>query len=110
MYAGRMGYGAHLPTSLGDSAVYNLAEVPESGYGPYLGNFFDDLSRIAKQVGMASDELSKVSAGKAKIATFPPDQATIMIPVGGTPVAYAVPLIPLAIGAGLLLWYVARRR
>lgn len=110
MYAGRMGYGAHLPTSLGESPVYNLAGVSESGYGPYLGNIFDDISKIAGQVGIVSKELSSVSAGKAKIATVPTDTATLTIPMAGTPVAASIPLWAIGLGAAGLLYLAFGRR
>lgn len=118
MYAGRM-YGGGMPL-LGESPIYNLAaidwqsgglgEVSESGYGPYLGNIFDDIAKIAGQVGMASGELAKVASGESKIGTFPPNQATLMLPIGGSPVATAIPLLPLAIGAGVLVWMALRKR
>lgn len=109
MYAGRMGYGAHLPTSLGEGNVYNLAGVSEAGYGPYLGDFFDDLSKAAEQVGAISKELQQVAQGERKVATFPPDQATVVVPVGGKPVALAIPLVPLVAGAAFLAYLALRR-
>lgn len=112
MYAGRMGWGAAFPTALGESPVYGLAEVSAAGYGPYLGegNFFDKLADIASKVGIVSEELSTVASGKAKIATIPTDRATITFPMAGTPIAASIPLLPLAIGAGVLLYFGLRRR
>lgn len=130
MYAGRVGYGGGLPYSLGESqvynlaevspsgygpylgesVVYNLAEVAPSGYGPYLGDIFDDISRMAQEAGIVSGEVAKVVRGEAKIATVPTDRATITVPIPGKPVAASIPLLPLAIGAGLLLFLAFRRR
>jgi hypothetical protein len=119
MYSGRFGYGAHLPTSLGESPVFNLAgweeryeegfgEVTESGYGPYLGNIFDDLSKVAQKVGVVSDKLSEVASGKTSIATIPRNQATITFPAGA--VSTSIPLWPLLIGAGALLYFGLRKK
>jgi hypothetical protein len=117
MYTGRM-MGGQLPIfGLGESPIYNLAgsdealgEVSESGYGPYLGNIFDDISRVASQVGVASGELAQVASGKKTIGTFRPDQPTLMIPGATGPVAVAIPVVPILIGAGVLLFLVMRRR
>jgi hypothetical protein len=112
MYTGRIGYGAALPYSLGErsNAADNLAGVAPSGHGVYLGNIFDELSKIAKQVGIASDELAKVADGKSKIATVPTDQATITFPVPGSPIATSIPLFPLLIGVGALIYFTTRKR
>ena len=109
MYTGRF-MGGGIPMGLSGSPIYNLGEVSESGYGPYLGNIFDTLSKVASQVGIVSNELSKVSSGQAKIATVPTDRATITFPIPGSPVATSIPLVPLAIGAGLLLFFAMRKR
>ncbi len=102
MYSGRMGYGGNLPYSLGEreASVFN-----KGGYGSYLGNIFDDIAKIAGKVGMVSGELSSVASGEKKIGTFDPTKATLMMPIGGSPVATSIPLVPLAIGAGLLLYF-----
>ncbi len=109
MYTGRM-MGGQIPTGLAGSPIYNLGEVSESGYGPYLGNLFDDIARVAQEVGVASGELAKVAAGQAKIATVPTDRATLTFPVPGSPVATSISLLPLALGAGALLWFAMRKR
>lgn len=112
MYTGRIAYGGKLPYSLGErsNAIYNLAEVPPSGYGPYLGNIFDDLSKIASQVGVVSGELAKVASGEAKIATIPTNKASITIPLPNSQVGVAIPILPLAVGAGLLLYLALRKK
>lgn len=112
MYGGRVGYGSALPYSLGErsNAPFNLAGVAPSGYGPYLGNFFDDLARIAGQVGLVSGELSKVAAGQATVATIPTGQATVTIPIPGSPVSTAIPLWVIGVGAAGLLYVAFRKR
>lgn len=107
MYAGRPGYGGQLPYSLGerDNAVFNLAGVEPSGHGPYLGNFFDDLSKVAGKVGVVSNELSKVASGQATVATIPTGQATLTIPIPGSPISTAIPLWVIGVGAAGLLYF-----
>lgn len=105
MYAGRMGYGGNLPYALGERTPFNAP-----GYTSYLGNIFDDIAKIAGQVGMVSGELSTVASGQKKIGTFDPTKATLMLPIGGSPVATAIPLLPLALGAGALLYFGVRKR
>lgn len=111
MYGGRLDYGGDLPYSLGERsrAVYNLAEVPASGYGPYLGNFWDDLAKAAEKVSTVSGEVSKVVSGQSKVATVPTGYASVTIPVPGQPVGVSVPVVPLMIGAGLLLFLALRK-
>ena len=106
MYAGRMGYGAHLPTSLGDSAVYNLAEVPESGYGPYLGDFFDTLKGIADKVSQAAMAAGAIKSGDARVTVVPTQQGVVKYAEqrGITPTTIA-----LVLGGGALLWFATRR-
>lgn len=112
MYAGRVGYGSGLPSSLGErsNAVYDLAGVAPSGYGPYLGNFFDDLARIAGKVGIVSNELSKVASGDATVATIPTGQASLTIPIPGSPVSTSIPLWVVGAGAAGLLFLAFRRK
>lgn len=112
MYGGRIAYGGKLPTSLGErsTAIYNLAEVPSSGYGPYLGNFFDDLAKIAGKVGTVSGKIAEVTSGESKVAVIPSGYSTITVPIPGQPVGVSIPILPLAIGAGLLLFMVMRKR
>jgi len=103
---GRTGYGSQLPYGLGGAGnVYNLSGVSAAGYGPYLGNLFDDIQKIASKVGLVSGELSDVASGEKKIGTFDPTKATLMLPVGGSPVATSIPLLPLALGAAALLYF-----
>lgn len=111
MYGGRPGYGGSLPYSLGErtNAINNLAGVAPSGHGDYLGGFFEDLSRIAKQVGVASDELSKVASGKATVATIPTGYASVTLPVPGSPVSTAIPLWVIGAGAAVLLYMAFRK-
>lgn len=112
MYAQRPGYGGQLPYSLGErsNAVYDLAGVAPSGYGNYLGDFFDDVSKVAQKVSYVSSELSKVSTGKATVATVPTGYASLTLPMGGSPVSQAIPLWVIGAGAGLLLLLAMRRR
>ncbi len=113
MYGGRAGYGSQLPTSLGErsNAVYDLSGVSPAGYGPYLGNFFDDLARIAGKVGIVSNELSKVASGQATVATIPTGQASLTIPIPGAPISTSIPLWVIGAGAaGLLLLALRKRR
>lgn len=119
MYAGRMGYGASLPYSLGERNIDNLTlgEVSPRGYGPYLGNFFDTIKNfatsvenVATKIGIASGQLSQVASGQANVATIPTNKATITIPTGNSGVGVSVPLVPLAIGAGVLLFLALRKR
>lgn len=113
MYSGRIGYGAALPYSLGErepGVVNNLAEVPASGYGPYLGNFFDDLKKIADKVGIVSSELSKVSSGQATVATIPTGYSSVTLPIGSSGVSTAIPLWVLGAGAAGLLFLAFRPR
>ena len=106
MYSGRIAYGGQLPYSLGErSNAFNTG-----GYGPYLGNIFDDIAKIAGQVGTVSGELSTVASGERKIGTFDPNKASLIIPVGGTPTVTAIPLLPLGIGAAALLYFALRKR
>lgn len=108
-----MGYGAHLPYSLGERApgvIQNLAGVSPAGYGPYLGNIFDDLSKIASKVGLVSGELSKVASGQSTVATIPTGQATLTIPMGNSPFSTAIPLWVLGVGAAGLAYLAFRPR
>jgi hypothetical protein len=112
MYAGRSGYGSGLPYSLGErsNAPFNLGEVSQSGYGPYLGNFFDDLAKIAGKVGLVSNELSKVASGDATIATIPTGQASLTLPIPGSPISTSIPLWVIGAGAAGLLFVAFRRK
>lgn len=112
MYGGRAGYGSQLPYSLGErsNAVFNLAGVPASGYGPYLGNIFDDISKIAGKIGLVSGELSSVASGKSTIATIPTGQASLTIPIPGSPVSQAIPLWLIGVAAGGLVLLAMRKR
>lgn len=112
MYGGRAGYGSQLPYSLGErsTAIFNLAEVPASGYGPYLGNIFDDISKIASKVGLVSGELSNVAAGRSTIATIPTGQASLTLPIPGSPVSASIPLWVIGVGAAGLLFLAMRKR
>jgi hypothetical protein len=106
VYSGRPGYGGQLPYALGErsSAAYNLAGVGPSGHGPYLGDFFDELTKIAHKVGVISGEVGKVARGDATVATIPKGQATITIPMGGG-LSQAVPLWVLGVGAAGLAYF-----
>lgn len=84
---------------------------------PGLGGLFETLQsaaqkvgNVAQQVQYASGELSKVTSGQSSIATVPRDKAYLSIPIPGSPVAQAIPLLPLALGGGLLLFLALRRR
>ena len=114
MYGGRPGYGGQLPYSLGErsNAPYNLGEVSPAGYGPYLGNIFDDIAKAASKVGIVSGELSKVASGQSTVATVPTGYASPTIPVPGSPVSQAIPLWVLGVGAAGLLYlaFAPRRR
>lgn len=94
-----------------------LGIMPRQLSQPGLGGLFEALQSVAQKVGnvasqvqYASGELSKVSSGQASLATVPKDRAYISIPIPGSPVAQAVPLLPLAIGGGLLLYMALRKR
>lgn len=111
MYAGRIGYGGQLPYSLGErvpGVTQNLAGVSEAGYGPYLGNFFDDLQKIASKVGLISGKVSDVVAGRSTVATIPTGQATLTLPVGNTGMSQAIPLWVLGVGAAGLVYLAFR--
>jgi len=112
MYGGRPGYGGELPYGVGErsGAAYDLAEVSEAGYGPYLGNIFDDIAKAASKVGVVSGELSKVASGRSTIATVPTGYASLTIPMPGTPVSQAIPLWVVGVGAAALLYLAFRRR
>lgn len=110
--ADRPGYGGQLPYSLGErsNAVYDLGEVSPAGYGPYLGDIFSDIAKVADKVGIVSTELSKVASGQSTIATVPRGYATVTIPAGGSPVSQAIPLWAIGLGAAGLLYLAFRRR
>lgn len=112
MYAGRIGYGGQLPYALGErsNAPYNLAALPPSGYGPYLGDFFDDVSRVAEKISAVSGEISKVTTGRATVATVPTGYASLTLPMGSSPISTAIPLWMLGAGAVGLLYLAFRRR
>lgn len=105
MYSGRNGYGGQLPYALGERTPFNAP-----GYTPYLGNIFDSIAKIAGTVSNVSGELSTVASGEKKIGTFDPNKATVMFPTGSGPAAIGIPLLPLAIGAGALLYFASRKR
>jgi len=113
MYSGRM-MGGQIPTAFGEVSPSGygpyLGEVGADGYGPYLGNIFDDITKAATKVGVVSSQLSKVKAGKAKLAVVPTDVASITIPIPGKPVGFSLPILPLVLGAGLLTYLAFRRR
>lgn len=104
MYAGRIGYGAGMPTSLGENPVYNLAEVSESGYGPYLGNIFDDIARRAQQVRDLASRASQVKEGDAQIVVIPTTQGLAK----QAPSLSA--MVPWLIGGAALLYFGMRKR
>jgi len=112
MYGGRPGYGGELPYGVGErsNAAYDLAEVSEAGYGPYLGNLFDDIAKVAGKVGIVSGELSKVASGGSTIATVPKGYASLTIPMGSSPVSQAIPLWVIGASAAALLYLAFRRR
>lgn len=116
MYAGVTGQGYRIPTALGEAwwgSNYGgryLGEVSAGGYGPYLGNIFDDISNIAAKVGVVSSQLAKVKAGKAKVAVVPTDRASLTIPIPGQPVGVSIPVLPLALGVGALAYLAFRRK
>lgn len=105
MYGGRPGYGGQLPYSLGErsNAAYNLAGVSAAGYGPYLGDFFDELTKVAHKVGVISGEIGKVARGDSTVATIPKGTATLTLPVGGG-ISQAIPLWVIGIGAAGLAY------
>jgi hypothetical protein len=111
VYAGRPGYGGQLPYSLGErsNAPFNLAGVGPSGHGPYLGDFFDELTKIAHKVGIISGEVGKVARGESTVATIPKGQATFTLPLGGG-MSQAVPLWVLGAGAAGLAYFAFRKR
>lgn len=110
MYAGRVGYGGQLPTSLGErsAAPFNLAGVGPAGHGAYLGDFWDELTKGAHKVGIVSGEIGKIARGEASFATIPKDQAALTIPVGG--VSQSIPLWVIGAGAAGLLFLAFRKR
>jgi hypothetical protein len=89
--------------------ITNLAGVSPAGYGPYLGNIFDDIAKAAAKVGLVSNELSSVASGESNIATVPKNQAVITLPIGNG-ISKSIPLAPLAIGAAALLFFGMRGR
>lgn len=101
MYAGRM-MGGQLP--------YGIGEVGPHGYGPYLGDFWDDAASIAEKVGLVADQAQRVVKGEAKVALVPTDHATISLPIPGSYAAVSVPILPIALGVGLLAWFAMRKR
>lgn len=106
-----MGYGTHLPYSLGERApgvVQNLAGVSPAGYGPYLGNFFDDLAKIAGKVGLISGKVGDVVSGKSTVATIPTGQASLTVPMGNSAFSQAIPVWVLGVGAAGLLYLAFR--
>lgn len=110
MYAGRVGYGGQLPTSLGErsNAAFNLAGVGPAGHGSYLGDFWDTIQMGAHKVGIVAGEIGKVAHGEASFATIPKDTATLTIPVGG--VSQSVPLWVIGAGAAGLLFLAFRKK
>ena len=110
MYGGRPGYGGQLPYALGerDNAAFNLAGVSPSGHGPYLGDFWDELTKVAHKVGIISGEVGTVARGDASFATIPKDQAALTIPIGG--VSQTIPLWAIGAGAAGLLYLAFRKR
>lgn len=106
--------GGQLPYALGERVpglTTNLGDVSPAGYGPYLGNVFDDIQKIAGQVGIASGELSKVTKGEATVATIPTGYASLTLPIPGSPISQAIPLWVIGVGAaGLLYMAFSKRR
>jgi hypothetical protein len=107
MYGGRVGYNGTPALSLGEREPNVFSR---GGYGPYLGNFFDDLQNIASKVGAVSGELSQVASGEKKVGTFDPNKASLIIPMAGSPLVTAVPLLPLGIGLAALVYFAVRKR
>lgn len=109
MYAGRP--AGKLPYGIGErsNAPFNLAGVPASGFGPYLGDFFDDVAKIAGKVGTVAGELSKVNTGQATIATVPTGYSSFTVPVG-TGVSASIPTWVLGAGIGVLVLLAMRKR
>lgn len=93
-----------------NGGLSGVSRMPQSLTQPGLGNIFDDIAKIAGKVGIVSNELADVAAGRSNIATVPTDRAVLTIPVPGSPVSASVPILPLAIGAGLLLYFGLRKR
>lgn len=113
MYGGRPGYGGQLPYGgLGErsNAVYNLAGVAPDGYGPYLGDFFDDVSRLAGKVGAVAGKISEVTTGKATVTTVPKGYSTLTLPYGDSAYSQAIPLWAIGLGAAGLLYLAFRKR
>ncbi|MGH3589541.1 MAG: hypothetical protein ACRDRF_00690 [Pseudonocardiaceae bacterium] len=111
MYAGMMN-GSQIPTSLGAADIYNLSgspvfnlagmgEVSERGYGPYLGNIFDDIAKIAGKVGSIAGTVSGVASGQQQVVTVP----TSTINTAKTVLSW----VPYAIG-GVILFYALRSK
>lgn len=75
-----------------------------------LGNFFDDLQAFAAKIAVISGQASRIKEGDAKLAVVPTSGASVTFPVPGQPFGVTVPILPLAIGAGLLLFLAFRRK
>lgn len=103
-----------IPLSLGESPVFNLAdygvdeyspygmgEVSDRGYGPYLGNIWDDLQKIAGRVGTIAGEVGKVVSGDKQVITVPSNQALA---------STAKSSLPWVLGGAALLYFVLRKK
>lgn len=96
------GYGPYL----GESSVFNLAggEMYSPGeYNPYptMGNFFDDLKKIADKVSGVASQASQVVSGQKQVVVIPSNQA-----MADTAKSY----LPWVIGGGLVLYLAFRKR
>jgi hypothetical protein len=128
MYAGRPGYGGKLPyAGLGvrtnapfflsgddpmtgdDDSMYGLMGVGPNGRGPYLGDFFDDVSGFTAKVSAVAGKISDVVTGKSTVATVPTGYSSFTFPVAGG-YSQSIPLWVLGAGAGVLLLLTMRKR
>src|SRR5262249_16093730 len=86
---------------------------PRSG----LAGFFDDLQKIAGQVGTvgqqveeAAEQASAVSSGQKRVAVVPTNSATLTVPIPGSQFAASVLLVPVLLGLGAVLLFLGTRR
>lgn len=100
--------GGTVPLGERSDIIYNLAGAPYGGQ--YLEGLFDDIAKVADKVGVVSGELAKVASGQATVATIPTGQATLTLPIPGSPVSQAIPLWVIGLGAAGLLFLAFRRR
>jgi hypothetical protein len=75
-----------------------------------IGDLLQDIANIANQVGASAEQIAKVQRGESKVAIVPADSISISIPVQGKPYSVTLPVVPVVIGVGLLVYFAFRRR